>query len=72
VRLPSLTLVELPEELAQREAEIRKILLNDFSIEVGAGLGKFAGKYWRIVLMGYNAQPKNVIRLTGALKEIMS
>jgi len=72
VRLPSLTLVELPEELAQREAEIRKILLNDFSIEVGAGLGKFAGKYWRIGLMGYNAQPKNVIRLTGALKEIMS
>lgn len=72
VRLPSLTLVKLPEELIDKEAEIRKILLNEFSIEIGAGLGQFAGKYWRIGLMGYNAHPKNVIRLIGALKDVIS
>lgn len=52
-RLAPLTLVQIPAGLD--DAAIRGRLLNDRSIELGAGLGKFAGKAWRIGLMGENA-----------------
>ena len=42
--------VRCPEGV--NEAEVRKTLLNEFSIEIGAGLGPLAGKIWRVGLMG--------------------
>jgi len=41
--------VRCPEGV--NEAEVRKTLLNEFSIEIGAGLGPLAGKIWRIGIM---------------------
>ena len=35
------------------DAAVRKALLERFNIEIGAGLGAFKGKVWRIGLMGY-------------------
>jgi alanine-glyoxylate transaminase/serine-glyoxylate transaminase/serine-pyruvate transaminase len=52
-RLPPLTLVRIPEGVD--DAAVRGGLLDKHSIEVGGGLGKFAGKAWRIGLMGENA-----------------
>ena len=52
-RLASLTLVRIPEDID--DAAVRGSLLQDQNIELGAGLGKFAGKAWRIGLMGQNA-----------------
>jgi len=52
-RLSPLTLVRIPEGVD--DAAIRSRLLNDRNIELGGGLGKFAGKAWRIGLMGQNA-----------------
>ncbi|MEM1069416.1 MAG: alanine--glyoxylate aminotransferase family protein [Planctomycetota bacterium] len=53
------------------EAAVRKRLLDEFDIEIGGGLGAFAGKAWRIGLMGHGATRRNVNTLLAALKECM-
>ena len=57
--------------VAVDEAAIRKALLQEFSIEIGAGLGPLAGKIWRIGLMGSGSTPENISRLTGALRTLI-
>jgi alanine-glyoxylate transaminase/serine-glyoxylate transaminase/serine-pyruvate transaminase len=52
-RLAPLTLVRIPDGVD--DAAVRGALLDGRNIELGAGLGKFAGKAWRIGLMGENA-----------------
>lgn len=68
-RLPMLNTVVVPEGVD--EALLRRRLLNEYKIEVGAGLGVMAGKIIRIGLMGYGAQEYNVDRLLTAMKEIL-
>jgi alanine-glyoxylate transaminase/serine-glyoxylate transaminase/serine-pyruvate transaminase len=71
-RLPMLTSVRLPERVETLgEAAVRNRLLDEFAIEVGAGLGPLAGKIWRIGLMGENARPEPVDRLLEALHKIL-
>ena len=53
------------------EAAIRKSLLQEHQIEIGAGLGPLAGKIWRIGLMGHTARKENVERLLTALKSCL-
>jgi alanine-glyoxylate transaminase/serine-glyoxylate transaminase/serine-pyruvate transaminase len=68
-RLPMLTSLRLPERVrAAGEAELRRRLLETWSIEVGGGLGPLAGRIWRIGLMGENARLANVERLLCALR----
>jgi len=69
-RLPNLNSVRLPKRV-KNEAKLRQILLNDFNIEVGGGLGAFAGKIWRIGIMGESCTYNHVNALVGALKQIM-
>ena len=38
----------------------RQKLLNDFNLEIGAGLGVLAGKVWRIGLMGSSSNKNNI------------
>lgn len=68
-RLPSLTTVYSPDGVD--EAAIRKRLLMEHGIEIGAGLGVFKGKVWRIGLMGTNATHANVVRFLAALKDVL-
>lgn len=68
-RLPQLTSVRLPDGLD--EAALRKRLLDDYSIEVGGGLGAFAGVAWRIGLMGHTARARNVTSFLGALDKLL-
>jgi len=68
-RIPQLNAVKLPEGLD--EAALRQELLNRFDLEVGAGLGPFAGKIWRIGLMGNSCNERNVVYCLSALKECM-
>ena len=68
-RLPQLTSVRLPQGLD--EAVLRRQLLADYSIEVGGGLGAFAGTAWRIGLMGHTARRRSVSALLGALNELL-
>jgi alanine-glyoxylate transaminase/serine-glyoxylate transaminase/serine-pyruvate transaminase len=69
-RLPMLNAVTLPAGL--EEATLRRRLLDDFSIEVGGGLGPFRGKIWRIGLMGESCRAANVLALLGAVEEILA
>jgi alanine-glyoxylate transaminase/serine-glyoxylate transaminase/serine-pyruvate transaminase len=65
-QLWQLNAVTVPE--GADEAGVRKQLLTDFSIEIGAGLGPMKGKIWRIGLMGATSTPENVKKVLGALK----
>jgi alanine-glyoxylate transaminase/serine-glyoxylate transaminase/serine-pyruvate transaminase len=65
IRLPQLNLVEIPDGLD--DAKIRSQLLQDYDLEIGAGLGKFAGKAWRIGLMGNTCNQKNVLYCVASL-----
>ncbi|HEX4978461.1 MAG TPA: alanine--glyoxylate aminotransferase family protein [Acidimicrobiales bacterium] len=70
-RLPELTTVWVPESIRADEAAVRATLLDRHGIEVGGGLGEFAGKVWRIGCMGHTARPRNVTLLLGALAEVL-
>ena len=72
-RLPELTTVWVPDDLPEGldEAAVRRGLLQRYGIEVGGGLGAYAGKVWRIGCMGHTARPRNVTLLLGALAEIL-
>ena len=67
-RLPELTTVWVPE--GTDDAKARATLLDRYGIEIGGGLGEFAGRVWRIGCMGHTARPRNVTTLLGALAEV--
>jgi alanine-glyoxylate transaminase/serine-glyoxylate transaminase/serine-pyruvate transaminase len=69
-RLPQLTSAGLPAGLD--DAATRKALLEGWGIEVGGGLGAFAGRAWRIGLMGHSARHRSVTALLGALDELLA
>jgi alanine-glyoxylate transaminase/serine-glyoxylate transaminase/serine-pyruvate transaminase len=69
-RLPQLNAVSIPEGVD--DAVVRSRLLNDYNLEIGAGLGVMAGKIWRIGLMGHSASKKNVLLCLGALDAVLS
>ena len=69
-RLPQLNMVTIPEGVD--EGAVRKELLHQFNLEIGAGLGVLAGKVWRIGLMGYASNPRNVLFCVNALESVLS
>ncbi len=68
-RLPQLNAVTVPEGVD--EAAVRKALLEEFSLEIGAGLGALAGKVWRIGLMGHASNRRNVLFCLAALESVL-
>jgi len=66
--LPNLNAIHIPE--GADDLVMRKRLLNEYGIEIGAGLGPFAGKAWRIGIMGSSCTQRNVILALGALESI--
>ncbi|MBL4868494.1 MAG: hypothetical protein JKY67_19190, partial [Pseudomonadales bacterium] len=69
-RLPQLNAATIPNGVD--EAAVRKALLNQYNLEIGAGLGSLAGKVWRIGLMGFACNQKNVLLCLGALDAVLS
>jgi alanine-glyoxylate transaminase/serine-glyoxylate transaminase/serine-pyruvate transaminase len=69
IRLPMLNAVWIPEGV--QDVSVRKALLNLYGIEIGGGLGQFAGKVWRIGLMGHACCRKNVFLLLAALESVL-
>jgi alanine-glyoxylate transaminase/serine-glyoxylate transaminase/serine-pyruvate transaminase len=69
IRLPQLNSVIIPEGV--NDAGVRASLLNDFDLEIGAGLGALAGKTWRIGLMGHASNERNVLYCLNALEAVM-
>ena len=68
-RLPQLNSVFIPE--GADDAAVRSILLNDYNLEIGAGLGAYAGKVWRIGLMGHSSRKENIALCLTALKDAL-
>jgi alanine-glyoxylate transaminase/serine-glyoxylate transaminase/serine-pyruvate transaminase len=68
--LPQLNAVRIPSGVD--DATVRKGLLERFGIEIGAGLGAFKGKVWRIGLMGYSSRQTNVLILLAALEQLLA
>jgi alanine-glyoxylate transaminase/serine-glyoxylate transaminase/serine-pyruvate transaminase len=69
-RLPQLNSVTIPAGVD--DATVRRQLLADYNLEIGAGLGPLAGKVWRIGLMGYGASKKNVLFTLSALEAVLA
>jgi alanine-glyoxylate transaminase/serine-glyoxylate transaminase/serine-pyruvate transaminase len=68
-RIPMLNAVKIPAGFD--DVTVRSRLLNEYNIEIGAGLGDFAGKIWRIGLMGESCTINHINLLLTALKQIM-
>lgn len=69
-RLPQLNAVTIPDGVD--EAAVRSRLLNEYQLEIGAGLGPMAGKIWRIGLMGYSSRRENIDMCVNALREVLA
>lgn len=68
-RIPNLNTVKIPA--GADDLAVRKKLLNEYNLEIGAGLGPLAGEIWRIGLMGYSSNVKNVNYCLNAFKDIL-
>jgi alanine-glyoxylate transaminase/serine-glyoxylate transaminase/serine-pyruvate transaminase len=68
-RLPQLNSVLIPE--GADDAALRTTLLEEFDLEIGAGLGALAGKTWRIGLMGFASNERNVVYCLNALEAVL-
>jgi len=68
-RLPFVTPVLVPDGVD--ELRVRRRLLADFGIEIGAAFGPLQGRIWRIGTMGYSAQRQNVLLCLAALENVL-
>ncbi|WP_371192977.1 alanine--glyoxylate aminotransferase family protein [Glaciecola sp. SC05] len=68
-RLPQLNSIRIPE--GTDDALVRATLLNDYNLEIGAGLGELAGKVWRIGLMGFGCNQHNVDYCVQSLAKVL-
>jgi alanine-glyoxylate transaminase/serine-glyoxylate transaminase/serine-pyruvate transaminase len=67
--LTTLNAVHIPEGVD--DVAVRKRLLREYNIEIGAGLGPFKGKAWRLGLMGSSSTRQNVMLVLAALDDIL-
>ncbi|HEV1995786.1 MAG TPA: alanine--glyoxylate aminotransferase family protein [Candidatus Acidoferrum sp.] len=68
-RLPTVTAVLVPEGID--DLRVRTQLLDEFNIEIAGGFGPVKGKIWRVGLMGYVSQKKNVLLFLAALEKVL-
>ncbi len=68
-RLPQLNAVYIPNGVD--DGAVRKQLLEQYNLEIGAGLGALAGKAWRIGLMGFGARRENIALCLRALEDVL-
>jgi aspartate aminotransferase-like enzyme len=69
-RLPELTTVRIPEGID--DAAVRSELLDRWGIEIGGGVGAYAGSVWRIGCMGHTARPEHVDHLLACLGPLLA
>jgi (S)-ureidoglycine-glyoxylate aminotransferase len=65
-KMPNVTGVVVPKGV---EADgVRKMMLDDFGIEIGTSFGPLHGRIWRIGTMGYVCRKENVLTCLAALE----
>lgn len=68
-RLPQMNAVRIPEGVD--DLKVRRSLLQEHAVEIGAGLGPLAGKIWRFGLMGHSCREDNVMAALAALERVL-
>ncbi len=68
-RLPQLNAISIPQSVD--DAKVRGLLLNDYGLEIGGGLGNLADKVWRVGLMGYGARTENVLYFLNSIEAVL-
>ena len=68
-RLPFLTPVVVPDGID--EVRVRRRLVEDFGVEIGAAFGPLQGRIWRIGTMGCSASRQNVLTCLAALEHVL-
>jgi alanine-glyoxylate transaminase/serine-glyoxylate transaminase/serine-pyruvate transaminase len=68
--LTTLNAVSVPDGVD--DARVRQRLLTEYGIEIGAGLGPFKGKAWRIGLMGESSRRRNIFLVLTALERLLA
>ena len=69
-RLPQLNSVKIPDGV--NDAKVRSQLLEEYNLEIGAGLGELAGKAWRIGLMGASSNKASISLYLNALSSTLN
>ena len=69
-RLPQLNAIAIPAGI--EDVAVRTHLLNEYNLEIGAGLGPLAGKIWRIGQMGYASNVENILFCIDALGNVLN
>jgi alanine-glyoxylate transaminase/serine-glyoxylate transaminase/serine-pyruvate transaminase len=69
-QLPMVAALRVPEGVSD-VVGLRRALLDEDGIEIGGGLGDYASKVWRIGVMGYNAEQRNILHLLGAFERLL-
>ena len=68
-RLPTVTAVRVPAGID--DVKVRRQLLDEFNVEIAGGFGPVKGKIWRVGLMGYSCQRRNVLLFLAALEKVL-
>jgi alanine-glyoxylate transaminase/serine-glyoxylate transaminase/serine-pyruvate transaminase len=69
-RLSTVVAIRVPDGVD--DARIRKELLAEYGIEIAGGLGPFAGKIWRVGVMGHSASRNNIVLFLAALESLLA
>ncbi|KGA98816.1 aminotransferase V [Alkalihalobacillus alcalophilus ATCC 27647 = CGMCC 1.3604] len=68
-KMPTVTCISIPAGV--NGEQVRRMLLDEFGIEIASSFGPLAGKIWRIGTMGYSCQKRNVLLTLGALEAVL-
>ncbi|HEY7342764.1 MAG TPA: alanine--glyoxylate aminotransferase family protein [Ktedonobacterales bacterium] len=69
-QLPMVAALRVPDGVSD-VVGLRKALLAEDGIEIGGGLGDYASKVWRVGVMGYNAERRNILRVLSAFERLL-
>ncbi len=69
-RLPQMNSIQVPKGVDESLA--RGVLLREYNLEIGAGLGPMAGKIWRIGLMGHTSSTANIMLCLRVLDQVLT
>ena len=69
-QLPMVAALRVPDGVSD-VVGLRKALLEEDGIEIGGGLGDYASKVWRVGIMGYNAERRNILRVLSAFERLL-
>ncbi|KZN97475.1 pyridoxal-phosphate-dependent aminotransferase family protein [Aeribacillus pallidus] len=68
-KLPTVTCVNIPQDVDGES--VRRMLLDEFGIEIASSFGPLHGKIWRIGTMGYSCRKENILKLLTALEAVL-